>query len=219
MKPNRRSLILVIAFLTALTVLFTLHRSKTLKSVSPVIDNTFERRKIKQLFINWQSEEIKRQHFFPRNWCNPDSFKVHCKKENLDSIKGLIYGFPLDSTEYQFSFADLNNDGKLDGLVVFSPLQCDGGNASEWLQWQVFLLSDQKDYKVLDTIQVNRFSSKYSLSNGFYWLDSISTNKIFGTYFEFKKDDSRCCPSIIRPVIFDFKQRKLIFMGNIIVHE
>jgi len=177
-------------------------------------DNSKEKEKIKRLFMEWQSQEIKAKHFSQKNLCNPDSFRIHIRIENLDSITGLIYDFPSDSTEYKFSFADLNNDGKLDGLVVFTPDQCDGGNAAEWIQWQVFILSDGENYNVIDTLHLNTFTSKDINYKGFYWLDSISTNKIFGTYFEFKKDDGRCCPTINRPVKFDFTKRELITIGD-----
>jgi hypothetical protein len=126
----------------------------------------------------------------------------------------MIYGFPSDSTEYNFSFADLNNDGRLDGLVVFKPVQCDGGNGSIWTQFQVLILSKKSIYNVSDTLRVDRFASTPFDSLGFYWLNSIANDKIFGTYFEFKPDDGYCCPSIQRPVTFDFVERRLSFIGD-----
>jgi len=205
---------LTIIYLTVLTVLTACDYSNRVKTNRRLLGTSTEKKQIKQFFTAWQAQEIKAKHFYPKNWCNPDSFLMHNRIENLDSIKGLIYGFPSDTTEFKFSFADLNNDGKLDGLVVFTPNQCDGGNASEWIQWQVFILSNSENYSVTDTIHMNTFRSTNFNYKGFYWLDSITTNKIFGTYSEFKKDDGRCCPSINKKVIFDFAKRELITVGG-----
>ena len=177
-------------------------------------DNSSDKTKLKQLFVTWQNQEIKAKHFLTSDSCNPEWFAKHGRKENLDSVNGLLYGFPSDSSEYNFSFADLNSDGKLDGLVVFTPNQCDGGNAAMWIQWQVFLLSDKNSYRVIDTLHIDKFASTEFDRIGFYWLDSIATNKIYGKYYEFADTDGRCCPSINKPVIFDFKDRKLTFIGK-----
>jgi hypothetical protein len=173
-----------------------------------------EKNKLRELFFNWQNQEIMDNHFLAADSCNPEWYAKHGAIENLDSINGLIYGFPSDSSEYTISFADLNSDKKLDCLIVFTPDQCDGGNASMWVQWQVFILSDKDNYKIIDTLTVDKFALTDFDSLGFYWLDSISVNKIYGTYIEFKDNDGHCCPSINKPVTFDYSERKLMFVGN-----
>jgi len=176
-------------------------------------NHSAEIKKIKQLFADWQENEIKAGYFWASDSCNPGWFTNHIIKENFDSIKGLVYGLPSDSEEYTFSFADLNNDNRLDGLVVFKPDQCDGGIIAQWIQWQVFLLSAKDHYTITDTIQVDKFASTDFDSLGFYWLDSIKTNEIFGTYNEFKKDYGNSWPHR-RLVTFDFANRKLTFIGE-----
>ena len=158
-------------------------------------------------FANWQKQQINEKRFWASDSCYPGWFDKHDVNETLDN---LIYGFPSDSS-IKFSFADLNQDGNLDGLVTFNADQCDGGNASTWNQWQVFILSNNGNYNVNDTIQVDKFSLTEFDSLGFYRLDSIKANKIFGTYIEFKDEDGRCCPSINRPVAFDFSGKRLVF--------
>jgi len=213
MKQQMTRFFVIISF-CILTGFAFCDNSNTKEIAIGQIHNSTEKKKIKELFLGWQTQEIKARHFLPKEWCNPDSFLRYKTKENLDSIKGLVYGFPSESTEYKFSFADLNDDGKLDGLVVFTPDQCDGGNASMWIQWQVFLLSKKGNYNITDTLHVDRFASTAFDSLGFFLLDSIATDKIFGTYFEFKANDGHCCPSIQRPVNFDFIERKLSFIGD-----
>jgi hypothetical protein len=204
----------IVLFFWVLTGFAFCDNANRQKATSEQIDNMTERKKIKELFMDWQKQEIKAKRFFPKDWCNGDSVLKYITRENLNNLVGMIYGFPSDSTEYKFSFADLNNDRKLDGLVVFTPVQCDGGNGSIWTQWQVFLLSKNDNYNITDTLQVDKFASTTFDSRGFYWLHNIATNKIFGTYFEFKTNDGHCCPSIQRPVTFDFVERKLTFIGD-----
>jgi hypothetical protein len=206
----KRHFIILATFFLALT---GCNNFGSLKNNENQADNSSDKTKLKQMFITWQNQEIDAKQFLASDSCNPEWFAKHGRKENLDSVNGLVYGFPSDTNEYKFSFADLNSDGKLDGLVVFTPNQCDGGNASMWIQWQVFLLSDNKSYMIIDTLQVDKFASTEFDSLGFYWLDSISTNKIYGKYYEFIDTDGRCCPSINKPVTFDFKDRKLTFIG------
>jgi hypothetical protein len=166
---------------------------------------------IQKAFGEWQNLKIKNGQFWAQDSCNPNWFSTHNILESPENIK---FGFPSDSMEYKFSFGDLNNDNQLDGLVVFEPLQCDGGNLSEWVQVQVFIISNKQNYRVIDSIKL----SNISLSNkksGFYHLDSIGNNKIFGTYLEFKENDGRCCPSIMLPVLFHFMNNTLkLDVGN-----
>lgn len=170
-----------------------------------------EKETIKRMFHNWQMEEIQKGHYWANDSCNPTWFSAHNIKETPNDIK---FGFPSDSDEYYFSFTDLNNDKKLDGLVVFEPDQCDGGNLMEWKQIQVFILSDNGKYKITDTIDVSKFSSTEFDSSGFILLDSIAKYKIFGHYIQFKENDGRCCPSIRIPVTFDYIHRNIISIGK-----
>jgi hypothetical protein len=163
--------------------------------------------KLKQLFADWQVKEIKAGHYWATDSCNPQWFSKHKIKETPNDIK---FGFPSDSSEYQFSFADLNNDGILDGLIVFIPDQCDGGNIAGMNQIQVFLLSGKSNYNATDTLQVGKFDSTNFDSLGFYWLDSIGNNRIYGVYHEYKDTDFNWRPSVNRPVLFNFIDRKLI---------
>jgi hypothetical protein len=173
--------------------------------------NQSERENIKKLFHNWQLQEIQNGRYWAIDSCNPHWFSKHNIKETPNDIK---FGFPSDSSEYQFSFTDLNNDKKLDCLVVFDPNQCDGGNLMEWKQMQVFIISGKIKYEIIDSLDLSKFAATNFDSSGFYLLDSIAKNKIFGTYIEFKNDDGRCCPSIRRSVTFDYIQRKLISIGK-----
>jgi len=165
----------------------------------------YQRKKIRKLFKNWEAKEIRLKHFFAEDSCNPSYYEKH---EGDNSYNG-GWGFP-DSTRIEFSFADLNGDGKLNGLVTFVPDQCDGGNASMWTQLQIFFISGKKKYRITDEIDVKEFSGTDFDEKGFYWLDSISKNKICGRYIEFKDSDGHCCPSTNWLVTFDFKARKII---------
>ena len=167
-----------------------------------------EKRTIKEQFLNWQKNEIMIGHFLASDSCNPNWILNHDIHESINDIK---IGFPSDSNEYFYSFSDINNDKKLDGLVIFTPNQCDGGNLMEWKQSQVFIISNQGNYIISDTIDFANFSTTKFDSLGFYCIDSIASRMIYGNYYEFTKGDGRCCPSIVKKVKFDYLNRKLVF--------
>jgi hypothetical protein len=170
-------------------------------------DSHTESAVIQKAFHDWQIEQIKNGSFWAKDSCNPKWFANHNVAESSSSIK---LGFPEDSTEYCCSYSDINDDSKIDGLIVFEPLQCDGGNLLEWTQMNVFILSSQNSYFVTDTIDVSKFGSTFHDSTGFYHLDSIANQKIFGTYLNFRATDGRSSPSIQIPVVFDFLKRQMI---------
>lgn len=160
---------------------------------------------IYNLFQNWRNEEIRLGHFFAKDSCNPAWFQEHEFNGTIDAE----WGIP-DLDEVGFSYADLNGDGKLDALIQFNPIQCDGGNASMWSQITLFALSGKNQYTLTESIDVSKFKNTDFDKNGFYWLDSIAENRIIGTYIEFLEDDGHCCPSIQKQVIFDFKKKSCV---------
>ncbi len=180
-------------------------------SASQTAVNTYDTGKnaILTLYANWQKEQIRKGNYWANDSCNQDWFLNHAEED----IKDLPYGFP-DPSGFRTSYADLNGDGIRDGLIAFTPVQCDGGNASMWTQEQVFFLSGQKGYAITDSLRVDEFAATDFDSTGFYWLDSIGANKIYGMYFSFAADDAHCCPSTNKPVTFDYAQRKLVYIGQ-----
>jgi hypothetical protein len=163
---------------------------------------------LKKLFIDWKKNEIAQGRIWAEDSCNMDWFSKHDYNEPT-----IPWGFP-DTSEYKYSYADLNNDGKIDQLVTFIPSQCDGGNGSMWTQIEVLIISDKGKYKIISSLGDGLFSSLGIDTTGFYWYDSIGVNKIYGTFIKFMKDDEHCCPSIVKPVIFAYDTKKIIYIGD-----
>ena len=162
--------------------------------------------RIRQLFFDWQKQEIINEHYWANDSCNSGWFKDH----HYLIWSAEMRGFPQDSNKYNFSFADLNNDNKTDGLITFTPTQCDGGTDFSRVQIQLFFISYKDKYLINDTLEFNDFASTEFDSLGFYNLDSIALNKVFGTFYVFKENDKDCCPSVKKSVTFDFLKRRLI---------
>ena len=156
---------------------------------------------IRHLFTVWQHQQVRSGTYWPADSCKPQVVQ----RQQPASV---VLGLPTDSSSYAFSYADLNLDGTLDGLVTFTPDQCDGGNGSMWVQVNVLLLSGHSGYSVTDTLDVEQFANVPTSKSGFYHLDSIAPNQLFGTYYEFNQNSGHCCPSVKRPVMFDFLGRK-----------
>lgn len=119
--------------MTVLAALIACNNSNSVVSHDWHLNNSGDKRQIKQLFADWQKNEIKLGHFWAIDTCNPNYFSQRDFTGTIDQELGIP-----DSNEINFSFGDLNDDGKLDGLATFTPSQCDGGNASMWTQAQVF---------------------------------------------------------------------------------
>jgi len=165
-----------------------------------------EKAAIHNAFEKWKIAEIEKGNFISIDSCNLEYYE---KNNPLEIGNTNYYAIPTDSSEVNYYYSDINGDNKKDALITFSPHQCDGGNATQWVQYQILVLSQNQNYSVIDN-----YFEKFNNYNGFFHLDSISTNSFFGTYFEFKEDDGNCCPSIKKPIKIDFRLNKLVFIEN-----
>lgn len=156
------------------------------------------------VFSSWKKAYIESGNMWAADSCYMGWFNEH---ENDD--EGLPRGFPKDEADYHYSYADLNADNTNDVMITFTPVQCDGGNASMWTQMAVFIISDGEGYYLNPVINEGVLNSIGTDSPGFYHYDSIGVNKVYATYIEFKEDDGHCCPSIKKPVVIDSKNLDL----------
>jgi hypothetical protein len=136
-----------------------------------------------------QSLKLKRGEFFADDSCNMGYYKS-CDSLGYEGEFGL--GIPNDSLEMsQIFYSRINDDDKLDALMLFYPIQCDGGNASMFVQYKLLILSDKNNYIVNDSLLY-----KINFGDGFNILDSINGHFVYGNYFEYRKDDPYPYPSI-----------------------
>jgi hypothetical protein len=155
---------------------------------------------IKSAFDNWTKSEIKKGNFFAIDSCNM-GYYVMKDSLGLESVFGL--SVPDDSSEIYYYYADLNEDKKKDALITFTPYQCDGGNATMWVQYQLLVLSQGDKYLVNDN-----YFERFKTDPGFFHLDSVGIKTVFGTYFEFTDNDGRCCPSIKQPIKINLEKNE-----------
>lgn len=167
-----------------------------------------------QLFEQWKIDQVKAGNWVSEENCNGEYMQKQYDRPDFESLDLPIMGFQTEKEGYGYSFGDLNQDGKLDGMVSFQPQQCDGGNGSMWTITDVLILSDKNSYKITDTIDFSEFDNTAFDSSGFYQISYISGQKVYGQFIQFLEDDGHCCPSINRDVIFDFPSRKLIHLGD-----
>jgi hypothetical protein len=172
------------------------------------IDNN-QKQHLKQLFIDWWNNEVAKGHLWASDSCYPGWIADN----GFDGMIEDMWGIP-DSSEYNFSYADINGDGQFDQLVTFTPSQCDGGNASMWIQIAVLTISKNGKYITTASIGDGIFSAVGKDRTGFYWYDSIGVNKIYGTFYNFMDNDGHCCPGIEKPVIIAYDTKEVIFIGD-----
>jgi hypothetical protein len=185
--------------ITSLLFSCTTRQSKNLIDPKTITD-------IKNAFENWTKYEIEKGNFFATDSCNRDYY-VMKDSLGLESTFGL--SVPDDTSEIYYHYADLNSDNKKDALITFTPYQCDGGNATMWVQYQLLVLSQGDKYLVTDN-----YFERFKTDPGFFHLDSIGTKTVFGTYFEFTNNDGRCCPSIKRPIKIDLEKNELNYANR-----
>lgn len=151
--------------------------------------------KILASFETWKTNAIKTGKY---------ASAANCKMETVtkDGYKGPFTGIP---EEISIHYADINGDGKLDGLVTFHPQQCDGGNAMMNVQDRVLILSKGTGYTT-DAAFISNIEQK---KDGWLSVSGVSGGTIFGTYYNYAAEDGRCCPSIRKPFTIDFKSKKL----------
>lgn len=149
-------------------------------------------------FLTWKSQQIKKGTYASDKNCNPTTV-------SKESYKGSSTGI---SSDIQTSFADINGDQRIDAIVTFNPFLCDGGNALMNAQIRVLILSKGTSYYTDDTY-IDKIEKQYK--DGWLNIERASEGTFFGTYYEYKEDDGRCCPSIKKRFTIDYKTKKLVF--------
>ncbi len=146
-------------------------------------------------FEYWKAQQFKSGKFATDKNCIPDTVA----KKNY---KGPDMGIPKD---LDISFTDINRDGIIDGLVTFHPDQCDGGNALMNAQISVLILSTKKGYTIDDTF-MDKITEGYT---GWFIIEKATESVLFGTYYNYKNGDGRCCPGIRKPFELNYLTGKL----------
>ena len=182
---NRKfKLIFLFIFLAASLISFAQSKSEYVQIV-----NKFEQ---------WKNDQYKKGNYATEKNCNTDTILK-------DGYKGPGMGIPAD---IHVSFTDINSDNKLDAMITFTPDQCDGGNALMNVQIRVLVLSNVKGYNTDDSY-IDKIETQ--LKKGWLIVEGAQYGSFYGTYYEYKDLDGRCCPSIKKSFSIDYKTKKLTF--------
>lgn len=151
---------------------------------------------IQRHFENWKENQIQIGAYLPSENCNWKYVEEH------DINSSVVLGMPKDISIY---FGDINQDGLKDGMACIYPNQCDGGNGSMNFQIAIFIVSTPEGYSILEKYP----SVNLGFGGSFYKIENIVDDKIKAIYFEYQEEDGRCCPSIEKEVLLDFKNGSL----------
>jgi hypothetical protein len=127
--------------------------------------------KICKIFDDWKRDMIKNDEYLPIEKCNLDYIQNSGDNNAWLSIPD----------EVHFLYGDLNNDNKIDALVWFAPIQCDGGNACMYCKEVLLIISRDNNY-IVDKEYINNIERKNDLILFDYY--SISENRIVGYYWK-----------------------------------
>jgi hypothetical protein len=183
MNKNFRQLILIF-FLGYPLILFAQSKSEYVLIVSK--------------FEQWKKDQYKKGKYATDKNCDPDTVLKA-------GYKGAEMGIP---TDIHISFTNINDDNKLDAIITFNPTQCDGGNALMNAQIRILILSNVDGYTTDDSY-IDKIESQFK--KGWVIIDSALYGSFYGTYYEYKDSDGRCCPSIKKSFSIDYKTKKLTF--------
>ena len=149
-------------------------------------------------FEQWKKDQYQKGNYATEKNCDPDTvLKV--------GYKGAEMGIP---TDIHISFTNINDDNKLDAIITFNPTQCDGGNALMNAQIRVLILSNAGGYTTDDSY-IDKIESQFK--KGWVIIDGALYGSFYGTYYEYKDSDGRCCPGIKKSFSIDYKTKKLTF--------
>ena len=123
-----------------------------------------------------------------------------------DKNNKLGQGFP---DEIQVFYTDLNQDENVDAVISFNPILLGGGNALMNIQEKLMIVSKNENYEVDDTTLSNL---ERRLKTGLIHISNASNSVISGDYFDYKKNDGLCFPSIHKQVEIKIKSGKVTFI-------
>lgn len=194
-KLNRASALFINRFATKIFLSFLLFAAVAFEAPG---QSTSEYKKIVGKFEQWKSIQYKNGKYETQKRCHLDTVLA-------DSYTGPGIGIP---DEIDIFFTEINGDNKLDALITFHPDQCDGGNALMNAQVRVLIVSSGGSY-ITDDNFVEKIEKNFK--TGWLNIERAADGTFYGTYYEYKDGDGRCCPSIRKAVEINYKTKKLIY--------
>ena len=113
--------------------------------------------------------------------------------ESEEDYSGFLMGasMPVRVNDSSIVYGDLNNDGLDDMIVLVNTEGGGGGGNVWWVDYFVYLKADE-GYQ-FKTVQTNW---EMSGCTGFFGIDKIENNVIYGESTCYAEEDGRCCPSL-----------------------
>jgi hypothetical protein len=169
----------------------------TISAIAQPHTYTNVHRQLHNEFDIWKKQQLENRIFQSVENCNREWYVSHPESE------APIWGFP-ELKDCSFFYADLNNDGMEDQLVSFNPVQCDGGNASMWMQVNVLTISENGRYVTSSDWDEALFPQLKRKEEGFCWFTGIADGTIEAIHYVLQDTDPRCCPSVRILTVFDY---------------
>ncbi len=164
--------------------------------------------KMNLLFEKWKTNQVKL-----------GNLKNNCSEFNLEKWTQETR-FGLIQNQFDVSFADLNGDGKIDGLFKISYSDCAQGNGDVGTPkfTEVLIVSNPNGYQldeyIIDHLKFTfkKFKLKHTNnpSERIYDL-TISKNHILGKFILWRDEDCYACSSLKGWINIDLNNNSIIF--------
>jgi hypothetical protein len=191
MKTNR---ILAIIFILVLSLFTQQCQAQTADSYGPLLD----------AFQQWKLEQITKGSAVSQKDCTIDA---------VVNSDGNHPGIAIPD-EFLISYAKINDDDQMDALVLFNPIQCDGGSALMNAQTRLLILSQGTRYVTDDRHIDEAERSLLSGIDGYFQIERAEDGHFFGTLIQYAALDARCCPSIKRGFRLSYKTGDITFFDE-----
>lgn len=152
---------------------------------------------IMSAFELWSQKQIEEGEFVAADSCQTEYF---AGDDTLSEFYYAALGIPQGEGSIKVFELELNEDTLPDALILFSPVQCDGGNAAQWIQYQLLAISGEEGYFIQDS-----YFKQFEPDTGFFRFEGAEEFTVYGYYYRFLDDDALCCPSVKRPMRIDLR--------------
>jgi hypothetical protein len=188
------NLLLKSILIACLSLLTQQCHAQTADSYGPLLD----------AFQQWKLEQITKGSAVSQKDCTIDA---------VVNSDGNHPGIAIPD-EFLISYAKINEDDQMDALVLFSPIQCDGGSALMNAQTRLLILSQGTGFVTDDRHIDDAERSLLSGIDGYFQIERAEDGHFFGTLIQYAALDARCCPSISRTFRLSYKTGEITFFNE-----
>jgi hypothetical protein len=125
-------------------------------------------------FHQWKEEAVRKGKFLGIDSCNPEYIGLHGLRPRYLAARG------IPDTGISYLYADINKDGRMDGLALFHTKLCHATTPHTISQSQLLILSGKKGYSANDSFFASIKLDTIKYRAGDIHILGMSSERFFG---------------------------------------